>query len=259
MKIRSLLAVALLAVTFAASQAEAGGLRGSRSSMTLQHDVAVEDDLPFLDSEKELRKLVKEGGLEMLEGNADYKLNRVSFPYARPEVRLFIERISAQYRKANGEQLIVTSLTRPSSLQPRNAHQLSVHPAGMAVDFRLPTGADKRAWLESALLEMENAGLLDVTRERFPPHYHVAVFPAAYGAHAARLAAAELERQKASAAQAVARTVETDARLAISAQRAGPGPIRETTPARPVLALAFGLGALVIPGVVLIKRKARNG
>jgi hypothetical protein len=84
----------------------------------------------------------------------------------------------------NGEKLIVTSLVRPTDLQPRNAHKLSVHPAGMAVDFRVPSTASERSWLEKALLGLENAGVLDVTREHTPPHYHVAVFPAEYVAYA---------------------------------------------------------------------------
>jgi hypothetical protein len=102
-------------------------------------------------------------------------------------VKLFIERLGRQYFDAHGTPLVVTSLTRPAENQPRNAHQLSVHPAGMAVDFRVPQDARARAWLESALLQLENRGILDVTRERYPPHYHVAVFPAAYRAYVEKL------------------------------------------------------------------------
>jgi hypothetical protein len=93
---------------------------------------------------------------------------------------MFVERLAAEYRAATGKQLIITSLTRPEAFQPRNAHDLSVHPAGMAVDFRVPDDAESRRWLEKTLLSMENRALLDVTRERRPPHYHVAVFPKAY-------------------------------------------------------------------------------
>src|SRR5205085_1291607 len=42
------------------------------------------------------------------------------------------------------------------------------------------------AWLENALLSMEQAGAIDVTREYHPPHLHVAVFPERYRAWAAR-------------------------------------------------------------------------
>jgi hypothetical protein len=54
------------------------------------------------------------------------------------------------------------------------------------VDFRVPSTAGQRAWLEKALLGLENARVLDVTREKHPPHYHVAVFPAEYLAYAGK-------------------------------------------------------------------------
>ncbi|HYW06042.1 MAG TPA: hypothetical protein VE913_03745, partial [Longimicrobium sp.] len=73
---------------------------------------------------------------------------------------------------------------------PGNAHTLSVHPAGMAVDFRVSRNAECRTWLEGTLLGLERAGVLDVTRERMPPHYHVAVFPDAYSAYVERQDAA---------------------------------------------------------------------
>lgn len=175
---------ALAAYAVSPSGAGAAGLRGSPSSMRVQHQVAVEEDLTFLANSAQVRTLVKSGKLEVVEGNSDFSLSGVSFPYARPETKLFIERIAAQHRRETGQMLVVTSITRPSALQPRNAHELSVHPAGMAVDFRIPASATSRAWLERALMDLENAKVLDVTRERNPPHYHVAVFPAEYLAYA---------------------------------------------------------------------------
>ncbi|MDQ3606139.1 MAG: hypothetical protein M3418_08165, partial [Gemmatimonadota bacterium] len=80
----------------------------------------------------------------------------------------------------------------PRSAQPGNSHRLSVHPTGMAVDLRISNSAACRAWLESVLLSLESKGLLDVTREQRPPHYHIAVFPEPYRAHIARLEADSL-------------------------------------------------------------------
>ena len=169
------------------SIAYAGGLRGSPSSMKEQHAVAVERDLTFMDDADQVRSSLASGVLDSVKSNGDFTLSRVSYPYAVPEVRLFIERLGRQYFDAHGVPLVVTSLTRPAENQPRNAHMLSVHPAGMAVDFRVPRDAKARAWLESALLQLENRGILDVTREKNPPHYHVAVFPEAYKAYAEKL------------------------------------------------------------------------
>lgn len=185
---RSWLVVAL-GLTVAAD-AHAAELRGSRSSMQRQYRVAQSADLDFMRTSAEVDRLVVQGALEPVWGGRNYSLANVSYPYAQPEVRLFVERLAARYRQATGQELVVTSLTRPAARQPRNAHDLSVHPAGMAVDLRVPRIAEHRAWLEQTLLALESEGLLDVTRERRPPHYHVAVFPREYRAYEARLDAA---------------------------------------------------------------------
>lgn len=179
-----------LASTAYATTAEAGELGGSITSMRHQHGVAVEHDYTFLRTPAQVREFVEKGRLVELPGNADYALNKVSFPYARAEVRAFVEHIAADFRAATGETLVVTSLTRPDAMQPRNAHQLSVHPAGMAVDFRVPDDAKSRRWFETTLIELETKGLIDATRERYPPHYHVAVFPEPYLAYAKKRDAA---------------------------------------------------------------------
>ncbi len=189
----TLLAVAGIAALLAVpSVADAAGkLTGSVSSMRGQHAVAVKGDLEFIADAAQVQQMVNRGGLERIESNEHFSLHQVSYPFGVPEVKLFIERLGQQYYEANGAPLVVTSLTRPASQQPRNAHQLSVHPAGMAVDFRVPQDAKARQWLESVLLQLENRGVLDVTRERFPPHYHVAVFPAQYRAYVDRIGALE--------------------------------------------------------------------
>lgn len=166
-------------------------MRGSPASMQRQHDVAVAEDFTFAETPAAVNDLVKKNRLVRLTGSPDYTLAKVSYPYARPEIRTFVENVSADYRKACGEQLVVTSLTRPRAEQPGNAHKLSVHPAGMAVDFRVPRNGKCREWFEKALLAMERKDLLDATRERNPPHIHVAVFTDAYRAYAASRAPVE--------------------------------------------------------------------
>jgi hypothetical protein len=177
------LAIAVIAA-FSAHTAAASDLSGSRASMKRQHGVAVALDYTFSRSASQVRALVGEGRLEPVQPNDDFALSDVSYAYARPEVKLFVERLGAQYHEANGERMIVTSLVRPTDEQPRNASPLSVHPAGMAVDLRVPAKASTRAWLERTLLSLESAGVLDVTRELHPSHFHVALFPEAYRAYA---------------------------------------------------------------------------
>ncbi|HEX2191295.1 MAG TPA: DUF5715 family protein [Longimicrobiaceae bacterium] len=156
-------------------------LRGSPESMARQHAVAREIGLRFVRTPAELRLLSRRGELVPVRGNADYELRTgMRDAVSRPELRGLVEHVAAGYRRACGERLVVTSLTRPSTRQPPNAHPLSVHPAGMAVDLRVSRRAACRNWLERTLLGLEEEGILDVTREQRPPHYHVAVFPAAY-------------------------------------------------------------------------------
>jgi uncharacterized protein DUF5715 len=183
--------VAAVVAAYPAHSAAAADLGGSRASMKRQHGVAVSLDYTFSRTASQVRSLVDEGRLERVTDDADFALSDVSYPYARPEVKLFIARLAAQYHAATGERMVVTSLVRPTSEQPRNASPLSVHPAGMAVDLRVPTTAATRAWLEKTLLSLESAGVLDVTREVHPSHFHVALFPDAYRAYVAEHGAAE--------------------------------------------------------------------
>ena len=170
----------------AAAPAHAGELRGSPASMQRQHRVALDERYEFLADSAAVQALAREGRLEQLAGNEDYSVSRqVSYPYARPEVRELLERLAAEFRAATGEQLVVTSLIRVTKWQPRNAHKLSVHPAGMAVDLHVPHSPTARAWLERWLLALEDQGVLDATRERKPRHYHLAVFPDEYRTWAA--------------------------------------------------------------------------
>ena len=178
--------------------ARASELSGSPESMMHQHAIAVKEDYTFLRTPADVRKQQEAGRLVPVVSGDNFVLSHVSFPSARPEVLSFIEHFSSQFRAATGARLVVTSLTRPAALQPANAHKLSVHPAGMAVDLRVPADATDRAWLEKALLDMERDGLIDVTREKSPAHYHVAVFAEPFLAYAATLdAAADSVRENA--------------------------------------------------------------
>jgi LysM repeat protein len=186
------------------SKADAQSLRGSPQTMQQQHRVALQHDYTFIQTSAQLRRFVDAGLLVRLPGNRDYELAAVSHPFARPAVKLFVERLSAQYRSACGEKLVVTSLTRPAREQPRNASSLSVHPAGMAVDLRISRNASCRRWLESTLLSLEKQGVLNAIRENRPPHYHVALYPTNYTQYVARLGNSSATAQLASALEGAA-------------------------------------------------------
>ena len=172
-----------------AGETAAQDLRGGTRAMQEQYEQARLHDFTKLRDPSHVNRFVELKLLVPLKGNRDYRLHQVSFPYARPEVRMFVERLARQYRAACGEQLVVTSLTRPVSHQPRNSsREYSVHPMGMAVDLRWSTRRDCRRWLENeVLIPLERQGTLQATLERNPRHYHIAVYPRQYASYVARL------------------------------------------------------------------------
>ena len=178
----ALIALSLIIVLIAlvaAAPAAAQSLYGSHESLVRQNLVAQQHDYAYLRTTQDVVQAVGSGVLVAIHGNEDFQLagGEVSFPYARPEVKTFLEQLSSAYHAACGEPLVVTSMVRPISRQPRNASPISVHPTGMAVDLRRSDRHGCRQWLESTLLALESEGMIEAIRERWPPHYHVAVFP----------------------------------------------------------------------------------
>lgn len=192
----------LTLLLLAAPPVQAQSLRGSPRSLDRQNRIAREHDYTFLRDGRQVDRFVSAGYLVPIRGNRDYELHAVSFPYARPEVELFVRRLAGQYRSACGEKLVVTSLTRPRNSQPRNASEQSVHPTGMALDLRLSNDRRCRSWIEGVLTSLERAGILEATRERYPAHYHVALFPRQYVSYVERVTErpAKLLQRMASAA-----------------------------------------------------------
>jgi len=177
------LALAAAMMPLCPGRALAQSLGGSATSLDRQNRVAREHDFTFIDTGERVAFFAEQGWLVEVKPTTDFQLRGVSFPYARPEVALFVQRLGRQHRAACGERLVVTSLTRPTTRQPRNASDRSVHPTGMAIDLRYSHNRTCRAWLERVLTQLEGAGVLEATRERVPVHYHVAVFPRQYAAY----------------------------------------------------------------------------
>lgn len=245
---RSFLPAALVAVAMSASAPAAAlataaradvpvTLRGSLPAMERQHSVARDLGFRFVRHPGDVAVLMERGELVRLEGSDDYGFGAgVQSLVARPETRTFIERLSADYRAACDEKLVVTSLTRMTTRQPQNAHRLSVHPAGIAVDLRVSRKAECRQYLERTLLAMEEAELLDVTRERYPPHYHVALFPDAYMAFIAPLI--EAERAQAEREEAARRAARPTYAMVAASPNTDEGPTWTALAALPLMALA---------------------
>ena len=176
----SLISVAGLALASAWPQgATAQSLRGSRRSVNRMHDRAVASRLPFYKNARAVRVATARGRFVRLGGNADYRVAITGdAAVVLPTTRDFVRQLAARYRAACGERLVVTGALRPLDRRLANSSPRSVHPTGMAVDLRKPSGRCL-TWLRRTLLAQERAGLIEATEERRPPHFHIAVFPRA--------------------------------------------------------------------------------
>jgi hypothetical protein len=261
------LTLTLATAGLAHANAPAVSLRGSPAAMQQQNRVAKEHDLAFYRTSAQIHSAVERGDLVELTGNENYAVAEfVRHPFVQPEVLLFVERLSQQYREACGQRLVVTSAVRPMNGQPSNSHALSVHPTGMALDLRVSDRASCRSWLESALLNLESRGVLNGIREHRPPHYHVAVFPSQYYAYAQeRLAVEEEERRKEALAQAAEEAKRQAERTAAIVESAGAAALLAPEVAEPERrasgALTAALALLALPfgvGVMLRRRRSRG-
>lgn len=171
------LALSLAGVALAALP-EAGAaqsLRGSRASVERMYRTARSSALHFYVTHAGVRKAAAAGRFVPIPSNNHLALHRdVSHPVVLPRTRSVIVDLAGRYRAACGQRLVVTSATRPQSGQPRNASDKSVHPTGMAVDIRRPSGKCL-TWLRRELVRMERNGIVEATEENRPPHFHVAV------------------------------------------------------------------------------------
>src|SRR5690606_26785127 len=121
------LSALLLAPLLLPRGAAAQSLRGSPTSINRMYLHAVDHGIYFYKTSDGIRRAAKEGRFQRLSGNADYTTAGVSHPYVRPETRTFVERLAGQYRRACGEQLVVTSAARPQSMRLINGSVRSVH------------------------------------------------------------------------------------------------------------------------------------
>lgn len=172
----------VLAALLCTCLAQAQTLKGSPASIDKQYRTAIEYGYAFVNTSRSVPDYINPRQLVRVSPDRYLELHDVSYPYAVPETKQFLGRLSAQYHSSCGEKLTVTSLLRPRDRQPANSVAHSVHPTGMAIDLRIPSSQKCRAWLERTLLSLEKQHVVEATRERYPPHYHVAVLAKGAGA-----------------------------------------------------------------------------
>jgi LysM repeat protein len=154
--------------------AAAQSLKGSHASVEKMYTRAVMNDLQFYSTSKSVYESVRDKELVMISITMDMTLDGVTYPFVLPRTRDVLNVFAKKYHDACGERLVVTSAARPRTEQPRNASPQSVHPTGMAVDFRKPSGACL-TYMRGELLALEKLGVIEATEERHPVHFHVAV------------------------------------------------------------------------------------
>lgn len=132
-------------------------------------------DLEFMRTPTDIYDAVRAGELKLISITSDLEMRSVSFPFVLPNTLRFADSLAFEYRAACGQRIVVTSGSRPLDKQPGNASPKSVHPTGMAIDFRRPANPGCLTWLRKALVKLEDAGVVEATEERHPPHFHVAV------------------------------------------------------------------------------------
>ena len=178
-RVLAIAALSAASLTAAAERADAQSLRGSRASVSRMHRYATSNSLPFHRNASAVSAAAAAGRLVRLRPSSDLGIASISHPYVRPTTDVFIRRLASQYRDACGQKLVVTGATRPLSVRLANASPRSVHPTGIAIDLRRPTGKCL-VWLRSTLLSLEKRGVIEATEERRPPHFHVVVFESTY-------------------------------------------------------------------------------
>jgi hypothetical protein len=171
----TLRALALALLTSTAPAASAQSLHGSRSSVDLMYTAAHRRDLEFMRTPEDIYDAARVGEFKLISVTEDLEMERVGFPFVLPNTLRFADSLAARYHAACGERIVVTSGARPLDKQPRNASPKSVHPTGMAIDFRKPRTPACLTWLRKSLVALEDAGVIEATEERHPPHFHVAV------------------------------------------------------------------------------------
>jgi hypothetical protein len=171
MRYRLLIFLGLAATATSSAQT----LHGSPASVDLMYTSARSEDLQFFNTPDDIYRAAVQGALSLISVTEDLELDEATFPFVLPNTKRFADSLAHEYHAACGERLVVTSGARPLDDQPRNASPKSVHPTGMAVDFRKPRTPACLAWLRSNLVALEDRHVVEATEERHPAHFHVAV------------------------------------------------------------------------------------
>ena len=173
------------------SAASRGALRATTESQVHQNKRADRDHLSRM---KDRGMVESWARLELLSPvpakTRDFYIHRIpsEYRYVRPWTKLFLDRISSQFRRRFGRPLRITSLTRTveyqNQLSRRNGNaaspygkKRSSHLTGASLDISKKglSGAQVN-WLRRVLLSLHQKEHLFAVEEFYQPNFHVMVY-----------------------------------------------------------------------------------
>lgn len=186
--IRTIVAISVLACVPAAL--EAATLRASTQSQLIQNQQADEDNLSRMEDLEMVARFARLQLLVPVESRTrDYYVHNIPDErrFLRPWAKLFLERLSRQYRSRFGSTMRITSLVRTEEhqrkLQRRNPNaaapdgeKRSAHLTGACIDISKKgmTRAQMR-WVRQVLSSLKEKGYLYAIEEFTIPNFHIMV------------------------------------------------------------------------------------
>ena len=185
------LACGLLAHGFPVGAAVRTSLRGTRQSQVVQNERADRDHLSRMTDQKTLDRFKR---LELIVSvpakTKDYYIHGApaQYHYVRPWTKLFLDRLSSQFRSRFGGPLRITSLIRTSAYQNQLSRsngntasavgeKRSSHLTGASLDIsKKGMTAARQRWVRNVLASLKAKGYLFAVEEFYQPNFHVMVY-----------------------------------------------------------------------------------
>ena len=173
------------------SAASGVSLRATTTSPLIQNEAADDDHLSRMDDADMTARWIRLQLLQQVPARTSaYYLHSVHSEnrYLRPWTKLFLSRLSSQFRARFGKPLRVTSLLRSAqyqrSLQRRNGNAASAagpkrssHLTGASLDIsKKGLTQRERDWLRRVLSSLRTKGYLYAIEEYKQPVFHIMVF-----------------------------------------------------------------------------------
>ncbi len=184
---------ALVVLGFAAQAAQAAriSLRADSQSQVVQNKRADSEKLSRFESATMVERFVR---LQLLADipakTRNYYVHAIPerYQYLRPWTKLFLDRVSSQYRSRFGKPLRITGLTRTAqyqkSLRRRNGNaasptgpKRSVHLTGACLDIsKKGMTRSQISWMRRVLHSIKQKGYLYPVEEFKQPNFHIMVY-----------------------------------------------------------------------------------